>query len=414
MLGNLVTEVILMDEKEVAKIFDYLSQFSEMNGIPVFANRWDITYELGKELIKNKYVEKTSKYKYWGQQHLDAPCNAPQYKFLVDNELLGNNIFYITRGGSHAYGTNISESDYDIRGGYLENPRCLFSIEKQREEFVDTETDTCLYSFRKFIKLMVYCNPNTIELLGTRPEDVIYTNYIGEMLRENYRLFLSQRVFYTFSSYATQQLRRLQNALARDSYPQPEKERHILKTVTMDMLTSGKTFNAYLLDKRQTNNNGSVFDIALDVQPTQNGEFEQEIFIEGTMKHLPLREYINLNSKLANTIKNYGLLTHRSKKKDETHLNKHAMHLIRLYFMGIDILKKQEIITYREKEHDLLMTIRQGEMKFEKIFELQKKLEIDMFDALENTKLPAQPNMTAINDFLMSIYKKHSVYEKEG
>ena len=66
-----------------------------------------------------------------------------------------------------------------------------------------------------------------------------------------------------------------------------------------------------------------------------------------------------------------------------------------------DILKKQEIITYREKEHDLLMTIRQGEMKFEKIFELQKKLEIDMFDALENTKLPAQPHMTAINDFLI-------------
>lgn len=39
---------------------------------------------------------------------------------------------------------------------------------------------------------------------------------------------------------------------------------------------------------------------------------------------------------------------------------KHMTHLIRLYMMCIDILEKEEIITYREAERALLMRIRNG------------------------------------------------------
>ena len=393
-----------MDEN--AKIWKYLEQYQEKNGLPVFVNRMDFLWALGKELIKNEHIGTIDEYKYFGQQQLKAPYNQSGYIFLVDSELLGNNIIYLTVSGSRAYGTETTDSDYDLRGGFIENTRSLLSLEQKQEEFIDSGTDTCIYSFKKWMKLLASCNPNVIEMLGTRAEDVIYMTDIGKQIRDNRHLFLSKRAFSTFAGYATQQLRRLQNALARDSYPQSEKERHILKSINMDILTSSKPFNAYLLDEEQTNNNGSVFDVTLDVQPTENGEFEQEIFLDGTMKHIPLREFLKLNSKMANTIKNYGLLTQRNKKKDEAHLNKHAMHLIRLYYMGIDILRNQEIVTYREKEHDLLMSIRNGEMALEKVFELQERLEKDMFDAFENTKLPATPDMAAINDLIVGIYEK--------
>ena len=42
-------------------------------------------------------------------------------------------------------------------------------------------------------------------------------------------------------------------------------------------------------------------------------------------------------------------------------LGKHMAHLIRLYMMGLDILEREEIVTYRENEHDLLMGIRNGD-----------------------------------------------------
>jgi hypothetical protein len=52
------------------------------------------------------------------------------------------------------------------------------------------------------------------------------------------------------------------------------------------------------------------------------------------------------------------------------------------------------------------MSIRNGEMALEKVFELQERLEKDMFDAFENTKLPATPDMAAINDLIVGIYEK--------
>ena len=56
-------------------------------------------------------------------------------------------------------------------------------------------------------------------------------------------------------------------------------------------------------------------------------------------------------------IKAYGKLNHRNNKKDAPHLNKHAVHLIRLYLMAIDIFEKEEIITYRSDDLDLLLSI---------------------------------------------------------
>ena len=398
--------------KNDQNIWNVLRQFGEKHQLPVFSDRMDVLYNLGMEIQKQG---ESGDFKYYGQQHLPAPFNNQDYRFMVDNKNLGSRIFYLTLGGSRAYGTNLPGSDYDLRGGYLESPKSFFTLQAQKEEVTDTNTDTCLYGLRKLVKLLAACNPNVIEILGTREQDVIYMSYIGKKLRENAHLFLSKRAFYTFSGYATQQLRRLENALARDKYTQPEKEAHILKSVEADILAAGEPFNVYLLDKKQSNKNESQFDISLKIRPSNNEEFEQEIFLDGTMKNIPLREYTKLNAQLANTIKNFGNLINRNKKKDENHLNKHAMHLIRLYYMCLDILKEQEIVTYREKEHDLLMSIRNGEVPYEKIFSLQKRLEKELNETRINSALPEQPDMEKVNDLLMEIYSDafHIVGKKE-
>lgn len=38
------------------------------------------------------------------------------YDFLRTDKHLGENILFLTLGGSHAYGTNVEGSDIDIRG----------------------------------------------------------------------------------------------------------------------------------------------------------------------------------------------------------------------------------------------------------------------------------------------------------
>ena len=93
-------------------------------------------------------------------------------------------------------------------------------------------------------------------------------------------------------------------------------------------------------------------------------------------------------------------------------LGKYMAHLIRLYYMCFDILENQKIITYRDKEHDLLMNIRNGEYLdknqqpissfYDLLSELEKRLEYDE----KNTSLPETPDYQRINEFRMFVNEK--------
>ena len=88
------------------------------------------------------------------------------------------------------------------------------------------------------------------------------------------------------------------------------------------------------------------------------------------------------------------------------------MHLIRLYLMCLDILENEEIVTYREKEHDLLMSIRNGAYQNEdgtyrsEFFDMVSDFEKRMEYAAENTSLPNKPNMKKIEEFVVEVNRK--------
>lgn len=86
------------------------------------------------------------------------------YSFLRENEHLGSRIIMIGLGGSHAYGTNIETSDFDVRGCALNSKEEILT-NQHYEQFVDEKTDTTVYAFNKVISLLCNCNPNTIEML---------------------------------------------------------------------------------------------------------------------------------------------------------------------------------------------------------------------------------------------------------
>ena len=130
------------------------------------------------------------------------------------------------------------------------------------------------------------------------------------------------------------------------------------------------------------------------------------------LNHYPLRDYKGLWAEMHNIVKDYAKLNGRNNKKDDAHLNKHAMHLIRLYLMCIDILEKQEINTYREKEHDLLMDIRNGKYQKEdgtfqsEFFEMVDVYQNKMEQAIKHTTLPQKPNDKEVEELVMSINEK--------
>lgn len=156
--------------------------------------------------------------------------SSTEYDFLRINPRLGNRIMLMGLGGSYAYGTNNENSDIDFRGITLNLPSDLLGL-TEFEQYEDENTDIAIYSFNKVVKLLLKCNPNTIELLGLDEEQYLIKTTLGQELLDHKQLFLSKRAAKSFGGYASAQLRRLQNAIARDSMPQQEREQHIYNSV---------------------------------------------------------------------------------------------------------------------------------------------------------------------------------------
>lgn len=326
--------------------------------------------------------------------------NTPAYEFIHSHPRLGNRIMLLGVSGSYGYGTNRDGSDIDLRGVTLNLPSDLIGL-TSFEQFEDRSTDTVIYSFGKIISLLLNCNPNTIEILGLDDDQYLIRSALGQELLNNRHLFLSKRAASSFGHYADAQLRRLQNAIARDTLPQPSREAHILKSVTHAL----EDFNrkTAFSDRRTAR---------LYIDKAETEGFQTEIFIDGSFTHCPLRHFNDLSNTLHSVVRDYDKIGKRNHKKDDYHLNKHAMHLIRLFMMGIDILEKGEIRTHRpEEDLEILRRIRDGGYMENSVlnrdfYEIVSEYEQRFEEAEKRSSLPDFPDMEAVGRFVEKINRR--------
>ncbi len=323
--------------------------------------------------------------------------STKEYEFLHTDPRLGNRIILLGVTGSYGYGTEREGSDIDFRGITLELPSDLIGF-TEFEQFEDRETDTVIYGFNKIIRLLLSCNPNTIEILGIEPEKYVIRTDIGQELLDNRDMFLTKRAAESFGHYADAQLRRLQNAIARDSMSQPDREEHIIRSVKHAL----EDYN-----RRSGESDSGVTKLYIDDAVTEG--LEKEIFIDGEMKHFPLRKYNDMMNSMNIVIREYDKIGKRNRKKDDRHLNKHAMHLVRLFMMGIDILKYQTIRTRRpDDELELLKSIRDGyymkdSVLNEDFYKVVADYEKQFAEAEKVSTLPDSPDMNRVEEFVERI-----------
>lgn len=323
-----------------------------------------------------------------------------EYDFLKENEHLGNNIILLTLGGSHAYGMDKEDSDLDVRGVTL-NSKEEILLGKDFEQVVEIDTDTTVYSFNKILQLLKSNNPNTIEILGCKPEHYLYLSDVGRELLNNRKMFLSKICINSFAGYASSQLRRMENKAAR-LVGQAQNEEYILKSIN----------NAsYDFKTRYFPMNDGSLNLYTD-KAVQEG-YDTEIFIDIDLRHYPLRDWASMWNEMKAIVSSYNKIGRRNEKAmNKDKLGKHMAHLIRLYMMCIDILEKEEIVTYRENEHDLLMSIRNGEyldsnrQPTSEFYDLLNEYEKKFDYAKENTSLPSAPDYKRIEEFKMYVNER--------
>jgi predicted nucleotidyltransferase len=133
--------------------------------------------------------------------------------------------------GSEAYGCASNQSDIDVYGVCI--PRKMeafphlageipdFGNQKQRfgvwqeHHCIDPDSskeyDFSVYSIIKYFHLAMNASPNIIDSMFVPRRCILHSTEIGEMIRENRKIFLSKKLYHTLKGYAYMQNSKIRN-----------------------------------------------------------------------------------------------------------------------------------------------------------------------------------------------------------
>lgn len=135
-----------------------------------------------------------------------------------------------TMAGSRAYGIHLPTSDVDVKGVCVppkpyflgcahrfeqaDKPSHMAAFldtltKEERQAVAGTKIEGTVYDVRKFFGLAADANPNILDVLFCRDDEVRVWTPAGRLLREHRDLFISAKAKFTFSGYAAAQLKRI-------------------------------------------------------------------------------------------------------------------------------------------------------------------------------------------------------------
>jgi predicted nucleotidyltransferase len=144
-------------------------------------------------------------------------------KWLVDNTM------YETLMGSVAYGVSSDTSDNDVYGFGIPPKNMVFphltgyiqgfgtkppAFEQYSEHHMVDESsgknwDVNIYNIVKYFQLCMENNPNMIDSLFTPVNCIIHCTHVGQMVRDNRKMFLHKGSYHKFRGYAFTQLHKM-------------------------------------------------------------------------------------------------------------------------------------------------------------------------------------------------------------
>lgn len=379
----------------------------------------------------------------------DFSTEIAAMKKVVSDSRAASSIGLMSLGGSYAYGLATPNSDVDLRGFYIPSAEALL-LGNDHEQIETHETvDGILYSARKMTNLLLSGNPNTTEVLGILPEHVFIDSPWYQMMRDNADAYLSMRAANTFGGYAAQQLKRIENAMSRDSDDKETRAAELaVQALRRSIDSFSERFPAYrdgkvsvyvelsnTSDMRSETtlgadgscsgyssasgsdggNTGSDFvsDIAGFTADCPRSSRSPQVLIDMSAKGVPASELRGICGDLDAIAKNADIIAARNRKKETGKLSKHMSHLVRLLRMGRELLETGKVNTFRADDADFLIALKQGlwmteegdgtrsiDDAFWDMFTEEQRA----FDyARRNSVLPREPDTRRANDILMTI-----------
>lgn len=288
-------------------------------------------------------------------------------------------VVFETVHGSRAYGLATSSSDTDLRGVFVPSAAAIHGF-LERPDQLEPAPERVLYEIRKFFRLAAASNPTVIEILFTDPSDHVAVTPEGRMLLDHRRDFLSRMAGDSFGKYGLAQLHRIHTHRRwllspppgkprRSDYGLPERltiprdQQGALEAMAEDGRIAEETLPAGFLD-------------LLDRERRHRGALrEWQQYQDWTTNRNPARAELE---------RRYGYDT------------KHAMHLIRLLRMAVEIVSTGEVRVRRPDAEELL-AIRGGVLSFDALLEQAEALGAKLRAVTEGSPLPARPDQAGLD-----------------
>jgi len=340
--------------------------------------------------------------------------------------------------GSHGYGLNRPDSDYDYRGVFIAPKKYYLGFDQIEQKdsgwdeegifpFLDGNQDTVIYELRKITQLLSGANPNILELLWLNEYPVLTA--VGQHLINHKQFFLTKKVKYTYSGYAFAQIKKMETH-----------RKWLLKPPIKKPLPSDFGIeDEEALTKDELNAFLEYLYILIRGRIEFLEEAEQlyklltaDIDFKGLLKQYTLPdEALKYTQKFTNSRKDFIRLLQKSQnyqvalrewkaylawqenrnqaraemeRKSGFDL-KHGMHCIRLLRSGLEILQRGEVIVDRRIAGDAedLKAILRGDYSYEQVMKMADNLVAEMEKVYEESTLPDKPDLEQINQLCMEL-----------
>ncbi|MEC7524951.1 MAG: nucleotidyltransferase domain-containing protein [Myxococcota bacterium] len=297
-------------------------------------------------------------------------------------------LIFETLHGSRAYGLAREGSDTDLKGVVIGPPAWYFGLAPGPEQ-LELSADHVRYELRKALRLAAASNPSVIEVLFAHPDDHRVVTDEGEAVLAARSHMLSKQVADTFGGYALSQLGRIR--------------RH--RRWLLEPPTEAPTRAAFDLPERT-------------VIPKDQLGAAEALIEDGRVAEAELSPnflaILDRERRYRAARKEWGQyqhwLKHRNPKRaaleaEHGYDTKHAMHLVRLCRMAIEILETGEVKVRRDDRAELL-AVRDGALTYDGLIEEAERLKARIREAKRRSSLPDAPDADALDDLAVRLIQR--------
>jgi uncharacterized protein len=294
-------------------------------------------------------------------------------------------LIYETRHGSRAYGLAREGSDEDSRGVVVGPPAWYLGFVGGPEQ-IEHSSDHVWTEVRKFVRLSAQGNPTLLEMMFTDESDHRVVTREGRVLLDARERFLSRRVEGTFAGYALAQLKRIRTH-----------RRWLLSPPSVE-----PTRASYGLPERTAiprDQHGALEALA------ERGELDEAALPPNFLDVLAREKRYRAARREWEQHRQWQRERNPKRAALEAahgYDTKHAMHLVRLMRMAIEILG-EGIVRVRRPDREELLAVRDGAWSYDELEARCERLRAEITAAAARTSLPAEPDEQALDGLTVSI-----------